>query len=186
MELIVDLNEFSELCGVTAETMRGYIKAVDPAPAWLIKRGHRGVGYEIEPLAGVEWWRAKCEADDMASAERRAQLAQLRFDLLGDAVEDTAALSLSGKQRLEDYNATLKRIELLRVMRNLVEREPLEVLLAEASVEHRRALELLPNEMMVRTGMSQNHAQLLHELLGKTIDEFWDRQFLPAKAVPDA
>ena len=44
VSLVVNLEEFSELCGVTPETMRGYIRSVEGAPGWLIERGDRGRG----------------------------------------------------------------------------------------------------------------------------------------------
>ena len=36
MGLVVNLDEFSELCGRTAETMRDYIRSVEGEPAWLL------------------------------------------------------------------------------------------------------------------------------------------------------
>jgi hypothetical protein len=180
LELIVDLNEFSELCGVTAETMRVHINALDDQPVWLIEKGHRGRGYKIEPEGGVAWWRAKREADENASAERRAQLAQLRFDMLGDAVEDAEALSLSGKQRLEDYSATLKRIELRRIMGDLIERKPLQALLASAAVEHRRELQLVPGQMVAAGYISAEHAVHVEAILAEAVDSFWKNTFLPS------
>ncbi len=182
LSLVVDLNEFSELCGVTAETMRVHVRALTEDPVWLLKRGHRGSGYEIDAEGGVAWWRAKRESDENASADRRAQLAQLRLDLLGDAVEEEERLALSGKQRLEDYAAALKRIELGKAMGQLVERAPLMAKLSIAAVEHRRKLDLVPNEMMALTGLSLADAETLRGLLAKTIDEFWREQFLPPAA----
>ena len=58
-DLIVNLEEFAELCGVTAETMRVHVKAVDGDAAWLIERGARGRGYAIEAMGGLAWWKAK-------------------------------------------------------------------------------------------------------------------------------
>lgn len=180
MELIVDLNEFSELCGVTAETMRVHIRALTDDPVWLVKRGDRGRGYEIEAEGGIAWWRAKRECDETATAERRAQLAQLRFEHLGDAAETQEQMSLSGKQRMEEYAATLKRIELRRIMGDLIERKLLVAKLSGAAVEHRRRLDLVPNEMMAMTGMSHDDAEVLRGLLAKTVDEFWREEFVPA------
>ncbi|RDV06416.1 hypothetical protein DXH95_03035 [Sphingorhabdus pulchriflava] len=181
MGLIVDLNEFSELCGVTAETMRAHIKSLTEDPLWMIKRGTRGSGYEIDAEGGVAWWKDKRASEETASADRRAQLAQLRLDLLGDAVEDEERLGLSGRQRLDDYAAALKRIELGKAMGQLIERGPLEAALSAAAVEHRRVLQLIPGQMMAETGLSNADAAKLEALLGKAIDDFWNKQFMPPK-----
>lgn len=180
MGLIVDLNEFSELCGVTAETMRAHIKALTEDPVWMIKRGQRGSGYEIDAEGGVAWWKDKRANEEQASAERRAQLAQLRLDLLGDAVEDEERLGLSGRQRLDDYAAALKRIELGKAMGQLIERGPLEAALSAAAVEHRRVLQLIPGQMMAECGLSNADAAQLEAMIAKAIDDFWNKRFLPA------
>lgn len=71
-QLVVNLEEFADLCGVTAETMRVHVKAVDSTASWLLERGDRGRGYKIEPVGGLAWWKAKRAEDDGADAERRA------------------------------------------------------------------------------------------------------------------
>lgn len=177
--LVVNLDEFSELCGVTSETMRGYVKAVEGMPDWLIKRGTRGSGYEIDAELGVAWWR-KLRADEAAAGTERAErLAQLRLDLVGDAVEGEEAMSLSGKQRREEYAATMERIKLRRIMGELVERAEIEAVLSSAAVEHRRQLMLIPGEFAALTGMMPADVAPLEGLIAKAIDAFWAKQFLP-------
>lgn len=176
--LVVNLDEFSELCGVTSETMRGYVKAVEGMPDWLIKRGTRGSGYEIDAELGVAWWR-KLRADEAAvGAERAERLAQLRLDLVGDAVEGDEAFSLSGKQRREEYAATMERIKLRRVMGELGEVAPIEAVLSGAAVECRRQLMLVPSEFAALTGLTLSEVAPLEAMLAKAIDAFL------AKALP--
>lgn len=180
--LIVNMDEFAELCGVTPETMRGYVKAVDGQPDWLIKRGTRGRGYEIDAINGVAWWR-KLRADEAAvGTERAERLAQLRLDLIGNAVEGEEALALSGKQRREEYAATMERIKLRRVMGELVDRAEVEALLSAAAVEHRRQLMLVPGEFAALTGMTPADVAPLEALIGKAVDAFWSKQFVPGSA----
>ena len=173
--LVVNLDEFSELCGVTAETMRGYVKAVDGMPDWLIKRGTRGSGYEIDAEQGVAWWRKLRNDEATAGTQRAERLAQLRFELIGDAVEGEEALALTGKQRREEYAATMERIKLRRIMGELGEIGAIEAALSALSVEHRRQLMLVPGEFAALTGMTPAEVAPLEGLIAKAIDTFWQK-----------
>lgn len=170
--LIVNLDEFSDLCQVTPETMRAHIKALDHEPIWLIKRGGRGSGYEIEALGGRDWWLKKTESDAAVEEERKQKLQQLRLDIIGDQAEDGDSLSLSGRQRREEYAAGLEAIKYRRTMGELVERAEMESELSSAAVELRRRLMLLPAEFVIEQGLPKKHVKPLKDLLKKAIDEF--------------
>lgn len=170
--MIINLDEFSELCGVTSETMRVHVRAVEGEPAWLVERGERGRGYKIDADGGLAWWRAKRDADEKVSADRRAALQQLRFDHLGDAVESEEALALSGRQRREEYAAALERIKLRRIMGELVEVAPLEHALSVAVVTLRRQLAGVPAEFAVSAGLAQAEVRPLEDMMGRALDRF--------------
>jgi len=179
MSLVVNLDEFSELCGVTAETMRVHIRGVEGEPGWLLERGDRGRGYKIEAEGGLAWWKAKREADESASAERRAQLQQLRFAELGEAADSEESLGLSGKQRREEYAAVVEKIKLRRMMGELVERAPLEAMLTHAAVELRRQLMLVPAEFAVNEGLAPEAVQKLGTMIERAVDKFVGQLTLP-------
>ena len=176
--LVVNLDEFAELCGVTGETMRAHFKSVEGEPDWLIKRGTRGRGYEIDAEGGLAWWRKLRDDAAAQTAARAEQLAQLRLELIGDA-EGEEAIALSGKQRREEYAATLDRIKLRRIMGELVERAEVEARLTAAAVEHRRQLMLVPGEFAALTGMTPADVAPLERLIAKAVDAFWSKQFMP-------
>lgn len=180
--LIVNLDEFSEICGVTAETMRVHVRGVEGSPAWLVERGDRGRGYKIEPEGGVAWWKGKRESDEAVSAERQAQLQQLRFEHLGDAADSEEALALSGRARREEYAAVLERIKLRRLMGELVEWAELEPLLANAAVEARRQLMLIPGEYAAQTGLSLDEVKPLAGMIERAVNQFVAS--LPARLGP--
>lgn len=182
MGLVVNLDEFSELCGVTAETMRVHIRGVEGEQGWLIERGDRGRGYKIEAEGGLAWWKAKRADDEAQTAERRAQLAQLRFDHLGEAAEDSDNLTLSGKARREEYAAVMDRIKLRRMMGELVEWAELEPLLASAAVELRRQVMLIPGEFAAMSGLPPEDVQHLHGLLERALNQFVGA--LPRRTAP--
>jgi hypothetical protein len=178
--LIVNMDEFSELCGVTTETMRKHINAVEGAPPWLLERGDKGRGYRIEAEGGLAWWKAKREDEDKLSAERQAQLSQLRFEHLGAAADSEEALSLSGKQRREEYAAVLERIKLRRIMGELVERAELEALLTHAAVEARQRLMRVPGEYAASMGIAIEDVGPLAELIERVVADFVASLSLPA------
>lgn len=183
MGLVVNLDEFSELCGRTAETMRDYIRSVEGEPGWLLERGMRGRGYRIEAEGGLAWWKARIAADDNASAERLAQLQQLRFEHLGDAADNEEALGLSGKQRREEYAAVVERIKLRRMMGELVERAPLEAQLTHAAVEHRRQLMLIPAEYAATEGLEPASVRSLSVMIERAVEKFVKELVLPGAAL---
>lgn len=170
--LIVNVDEFAELCGVTTETMRVHLKVLQPDPMWLLERGAQGRPYKIDVDGGVAWWKAKRDDDDRLSAERQAQLAQLRFEHLGEAADSEEALSLSGKQRREEYAAVLERIKLRRIMGELVERAELEALLTHAAVECRQRLMLVPGEYAATMGLAPDEVRPLEGLIERAVGEF--------------
>jgi hypothetical protein len=102
-ELIVSLDEFAALCGVTPETMRNHLKQAPAEADWLLARGRRGVGYKIAAEAALAWYRQRGAGGGTDTA-RQAQLAELRLQMLGDAGDDDGLL-LTGKQRYEEYRA---------------------------------------------------------------------------------
>ena len=179
MGLVVNLDEFSELCGTTGETMRKHIRELVETPAWMLKRGTKGSGYEIDSDLGIAWWKARREADDHASSERLAQLQQLRFEHLGDAADNEEALGLSGKQRREEYAAVVERIKLRRLMGELVERAPLEAQLTHAAVEHRRQLMLIPAEYAATEGIAPETVRSLAGMIERAVEKFIKELVLP-------
>lgn len=183
MSLIVNLDEFSELCGVTAETMRVHMRTVEGSPVWLVERGDRGRGYKIEADGGLAWWKARREAEQNASVERQQQLQQLRFDHLGEAADSEEALSLSGKARREEYAAVLERIKLRRVMGELVDVGELEGPATSAAIELRRQLMLVPATFAVEAGLSPADVAPLHAMLERAIAAFVNALPSPLKPV---
>jgi hypothetical protein len=179
--LIVDLIEFSELCGVTPETMRVHIRAVEGSPDWLIERGDRGRAYRIDADGGLAWWQAKREADETASAERQAQLAQLRLELGVGVAEGEEATGLSGRQRRDEYAAAFERIRLRRTMGELVEVAAIEGPATTAAIELRRRLLLVPAEFAAEAGLSPDEVKPLHVLIERHLAAFVDALPSPLK-----
>ncbi|MBM3929415.1 MAG: hypothetical protein FJ335_13325 [Sphingomonadales bacterium] len=171
-DLIVSLEEFADLVGVTGETMRTHLKAVEGQPDWLVERGDRGRAYKIEPRGGVAWWQARRDAEDAATEDRRQQLAQMRLDLVGPQVEGVDKLTLSGRQRRDEYEAAFKALEYRKRLGQLVERSEVDHVLTNAAVELRRRLMLVPGEFAIKAGLSAEVVKPLHDLQARAVNDF--------------
>lgn len=179
--MIVNIDEFSELCGVTSETMRGYVRAVEGNPAWLIERGTKGRPYRIDAEGGLAWWRDLRRAEEDASADRQAALQQLRLDVLGDQAETEEALALSGKARRDEYAAAMERIKLRRVMGELAEVGDLVPLLSHAAVEARRRFQAIPAEYAAQMGLTPEDVRPLRDLIERAVNGFVDAFAIPGR-----
>lgn len=146
MSLVVNLEEFSELCGVTAETMRGYLRGLEFEPAWLIERGDLRREYQIEAHGAVAWWKAKRAENERLAAEQIEAVSQLRLDILGEEAVGDELLTLSGKQRREEHLAALDRIKLRRTMAGLLEVDALTLLIDQSANELRQIMKGLCTE----------------------------------------
>lgn len=173
--LIVSLDEFAELVGVTPETMRTHLRTVGKdglVPAWLIERGDRGRPYKIEAEGAVRWWQDRREADEQVGAARLSQLAQLRFAVVGDAAEGQETLSLSGRQRKEEFAASMEAIKYRKMLGQLLERDEVVRVLSTVAVEHRRALAKLPAEFGILAGLDAPQVKQLEGLIERAVDAF--------------
>lgn len=126
----VNLSELAELLGCSENTLR---KVVSRNPGFpVLRRGANGVAYSFDARRAAEWWHeheAAAAREQHEQAEARAEeLAQMRFDLLGGQVAEGAGepLRLSGRERLEEYEAELKAIKLRRAKGELYTRDEIE------------------------------------------------------------
>lgn len=183
--LIVSLDEFAELASVTSETMRVHLRELgkdgSPIPDWLIERGDRGRAYKIEAEGAIAWWQAKRDADEQHGADRQARLQQLRFETIGDVVDKPEQLTLSGRQRREEYAAAMDGIKYRKMLGHLVERADVERVITTAAVEHRRSLQQLPAEFGIAVGLSTDQQRKLEAMIEQAVDKF-----VTAIAKPDA
>jgi hypothetical protein len=183
--LIVSLDEFAELCGVSSVTMRTHLRELgrDGAelPAWMIERGDRGRNYKIDAEDGVRWWQAKREAEDQGSAERAERMQQLRLEVVGEGVAEPEALALSGKQRREEYIAAQEAIKYRKLMGQLVEKGPLQRVLTSAAVELRKRLQAVGPQAAIKLGLSSDQQRALDGMIEGAIE-----QFVMAIEKPDA
>jgi hypothetical protein len=169
-ELIVNLDEFASLCGVTSETMRGHLRSAPAKAAWILERGTRGRGYKILALPAVEWWKQRASAanDDDGKA---AKLAELRLQLLGgDASEDD--LLLPGKQRGDEFKAGLAELEYREAMGELVRVQDIEAETVNAVIELRRQLQSIGLTIRRRFSLEREVQDAIDELIAERLKLF--------------
>ncbi len=169
-ELIVSLDEFAALCGVTPETMRNHLKQAPAEADWLLARGRRGVGYKIAAEAALGWYRQR-GAGDGVDAARQAQLAELRLQMLGDAGDDDGLL-LTGKQRYEEYRAGEAELAYRQSIGELCRVAEIENETVNAVIELRRQLQGIGPTIRRKFGLDRDIEIGIDELIAEKLAAF--------------
>ena len=169
-ELIVSLDEFAALCGVTPETMRNHLKQAPAEADWLLARGRRGVGYKIAAEAALAWYRQRGAGDGVDSA-RQAQLAELRLQMLGDAGDDDGLL-LTGKQRYDEYRAGEAELAYRQSIGELCRVAEIENETVNAVIELRRQLQGIGPTIRRKFGLERDVEIGIEELLAEKLAAF--------------
>lgn len=169
-ELIVSLDEFAALCGVTPETMRNHLKQAPAEADWLLARGRRGVGYKIAAEAALAWYRQR-GAGDGADTARQAQLAELRLQMLGDAGDDDGLL-LTGKQRYEEYRAGEAELAYRQSIGELCRVAEIENETVNAVIELRRQLQGIGPTIRRKFGLGREVEIGIDELIAEKLIAF--------------
>lgn len=169
-ELVVSLDEFASICGVTPETMRKHLAQAPVDADWMVEKGRRGVGYKIAAAGAVAWWRARAtsSADDDV---RSAALAELRMQMLGDAGDDEG-LALSGKQRYEEYKAGEAELSYRELIGELCRVAEIEGETANAVIELRRQLQGVGRTIRRKFELPATVEAAIDELLGERLALF--------------
>lgn len=169
-ELIVSLDEFAALCGVTPETMRTHLKQSPANAEWLLERGRRGVGYKIAAEAALAWWRSRSASAGEDNA-RQQQLAELRMQMLGDAGDDEGLL-LTGKQRYEEYKAGEAELAYRQSIGELCRVADIEAETVNAAIELRRQLQTVARTIRHKFDLSVEVETALDALIGEKLAAF--------------
>ena len=183
-ELIVNLDEFASICGVSRETMRDHLKTAPPKAAWILERGTRGRGYKIAAEAAVQWWQKRSSAtgEDDAKLQR---MAQMRLTLMGgDANEDD--LVLSGKQRGDEFKAGLAELEYRETMGELVRASDIEAETVNAVIELRRQLQGIGRKIRRRFNLEREVEDAIDDLIAEQLRAFVKTLDVDADVEPDA
>lgn len=169
-ELLVGLDEFASICGVTPETMRKHLRGAPDDADWMVERGRRGVGYKIKAAGAVEWWRNRSATDGDDDA-RRAMIAQWRLEALGDAGDDEG-LGLTGKQRYEEFRAAEAELEYREKIGQLCLVAKVEDETANAVIELRRKLQAVGPLIRRRFKLDRKVADAIEAELGERLIAF--------------
>lgn len=170
-ELIVNLDELAAICSVTPETMRTHLAGAPADADWIVQRGRRGVGYKLKAEGAVTWWRSRGAENDAGEDDRRRKLAELRMSMLGgDAAEDT--LTLSGKQRYEEFRAGEAELAYRQAIGELVRVADLEPELVNAVIDLRRNLQAIGRTIRRKFQLTKPVELAIDKLIGGLLEEF--------------
>lgn len=116
----VSFGEFASIIRVSEPTLR---KRLPDAPEGVIlSRGKNGESYEIDPVAGVAWWKSLAVEAEAQRQSRIEQIQSLQMELLGDdpAVGGHEIEGLTPAETAAQLNAELTAIKLGRERGELV------------------------------------------------------------------
>lgn len=170
-ELIVSLDEFASICGVTPETMRKHLAQAPADAAWMVEKGRRGVGYKIAAAGAVAWWKSRSAGGSDDDDVRSAALAELRMQMLGDAGDDEG-LVLTGKQRWDEYRAGEAELAYRRAIGELCRVAEVEGETANAVIELRRQLQGVGRTIRRKFELPADVEAAIDELLGDKLAAF--------------
>ena len=168
-ELIISLDEFASICGVTPETMRTHLKQAPANAEWLLERGRRGVGYKIAATGAVAWWQSRSGNGD--DDVKRAAIAELRMQMLGDAGDDEGLL-LTGKQRFEEFKAGEAELAYRLSIGELCRVTEIESETTNAVIELRRKLLRVGPAVRRKHGLSRDVEGAITEAIGAALNDF--------------
>ena len=169
-ELVVSLDEFASICGVTPETMRKHLAQAPADAAWLIERGRRGVGYKIAAGGAVAWWRTRSTGGGEDDA-KLAAIAELRMQMLGDAGDDDGML-LTGKQRYEEYKAGEAELLYRKTIGELCRVADIEAETSNAAIELRRQLQGVGPAIRRQFALAKEVETAIEALIGEKLAAF--------------
>lgn len=169
-ELIVSLDEFASICGVTPETMRKNLKEAPTDAPWLVERGRRGVGYKIAAAGAVAWWRNRSAGGGEDDA-KLAAIAELRMQMLGDAGDDEGML-LTGKQRYEEYRAGEAELLYRKTIGELCRIADIEAETSNAAIELRRQLQGVGPAIRREFGLGKEVETAIEAAIGERLAAF--------------
>ena len=169
-ELIVSLDEFASIVGVTPETMRTHLKQAPPDADWLLERGRRGVGYKIAAAGAVAWWKSR-SGGGTGNDARLAGIAEFRLQLLGDAGDDEGLL-LTGKQRFEEFKAGEAELTYRQSIGELCRVADIEGETTNAVIELRRKLQRVGPAIRRKFGLSREIETAIAEEQAAALAEF--------------
>lgn len=166
-ELIVTLDEFASICGVTPETMRKHLSTAPVDAAWLIERGGRGRGYKIAAGGAVAWYQSRSAGGDDVDA-RSAALAELRMQMLGDAGDDEG-LGFTGKQRYEEYKAGEAELAYRQAIGELCRIAEVAAVTVNAVIELRRGLQGIGPTIRRKFNLDREVENAIEELIAEKL-----------------
>lgn len=149
----VNLDETSELIGVSLPTLKKLLKSNEDFP--VLKFGRNGVAYELD-IRAVKNWLEKHESEKAeADAARRAELGALQEELFGRSIDGDAVLSLTPEQRAKVADAKFKENRLAEQQGRLVEANAVRQVAEYVLMTFRQELQGLPVRLSKRFGFDR-------------------------------
>lgn len=161
--MIGNLGDLAELGIASEPTLTAWIKS-EPDQPWILRRGSKGVDYEIDLEGAVQAWRAKEDAKTQAAKQKSDALRQFGLDLgLNGCEDDQAGISIQERNLLLEEEMNL--IKLMKLRGELILKSDV---LAAASQEinlNRNSWESLPAELALKLDLSRDQIQIIENMV---------------------
>jgi phage terminase Nu1 subunit (DNA packaging protein) len=182
----VSLGEFALLVRMSEPTVRK--RLADAPDTVVLSRGKNGEKYEIDPVAGVAWWK---DIDAAAEAERQRRvegLQSLQLTLLGEdpALGDHDVDGLTPGEQLAQLQAELAAIKLGRERGELVRAGDMEAGINAFMLKVKETLETLPDRLRKRAEVSEDVASALDKLVNRALHDLADAAAMVGKDIGDS
>lgn len=150
--------------GLASEpTLRTWIKS-QPDQPWIIKRGDRGVDYEIDIVLAVEAWKAEETRKTEEARQRANDLQQLGFDL-GLTAPAPEAIGLSIKERTALLEEQLVAIKLGKERRELIHFAEVEATIGDAVAMFRQRGDTFAARLGKRIDLTRDQIAAIEKLI---------------------
>lgn len=170
----VSFAEFAKLLSVSEPTLR---KRIGDAPAEVVlRRGTNGDAYEIDPRAGVTWWRSIAAEVEAARLSRMASLEELQLELIGEdaALGGHDLGGLTPGEKKSQLEAELAAIKLGELRGELVRAADVEAAANRMMLAVKDKFESLTDRLRKRAEISEDVAAALDRLVQRDLHDLAD------------
>jgi hypothetical protein len=160
--------------GIASEpTLTAWIKA-EPDHPWILKRGSKGVEYEIDLEGAVRAWRGQEEVKTQAARAKAELLKQFGLDLgLSASGESDVGISIAERKLLleEEYAA----IKLGEKRGDLIRKSDVQTAVADALSANRSNWEGFSAELAMKLDLDRAQIVIVEAMVATRLHSFADK-----------
>lgn len=172
--MIGNLGDLAALPSMPSEpTLTSWIKG-EPDQFWILRRGSKGVEYEIDLEGAVEAWRGQEAAKTQAARDKADQLRQFGLDLGLNGCEDSrTGISLQDRNLLLEEEITV--IKLSKLRGELISKAEVQAAATEVINENRALWESLGAELALKLDLDREQIAVVETIVATRLHRHADK-----------